>query len=204
VQVLAEVISSSITNIVAQCDQHLLQKENLSRPRFGSFVSIESQSSDMKFLAVIYNITTEPGDNVHKTVPFGMTREQLKREQPQIFSLLQTQIHALIIGFISNKKGFGYLPPQPPNLHEFVYSATKNDLEMIADNFDFLRLLSEVKVVSSDELIAAAIRESFLIHNKSSEFLLKAGQTLAQLFRGDSERLLAILRRIEPARMEYE
>jgi hypothetical protein len=182
VQALAEVISSSITSIVAECDQRSLQKESISRPRFGGFVSIESQTSDMRFLAVVYNITTEPGDNVHKTVPFGMTREQLQKEQPQIFFLLQTQIHAVIIGFISNKKGFAYLPPQPPNLHEFVYPATKNDLEMIADNFDFLRLLSEVKLVASDELIAAAVRESFLIHNKSNDLLLKAGQALAQLF----------------------
>jgi len=204
VQAIAEVTSSSITNVVAECAHQPQQKENRQKPRFGSFVCIESQTSDLRYLGIVYNITTAPVDSVHRTVAFGMTREELQKEQPQIFSLLQTNIHALLIGFITNGSGFGYLPPQPPDLHEFVYPATKEDLEKVVENFDFLRLLSGVNIVASDELIAAAIREAFLIHNKSGEFLLKAGQALAQLFKTDSERLLAILRRIQPEGMGYK
>ncbi len=160
-QAVAEITSSSITKIVAECSQKSQQNENAPRPRFGSFVCIESQTYDIKYLGIVYDITTTPMDNVHKTIAFGMTREQLQKEQPQIFSLLQTNIHALLIGFIRNKKGFGYLPPQPPDLHEFVYPATKDDLEKVVETFDFLRLLSEVNIFASDELIAAAIREAF-------------------------------------------
>ena len=110
----------------------------------------------------------------------------------------------MLIGFITNGRGFSYLPSQPPDLHEFVYPATKEDLEKVVENFDFLRLISEVNVITNNELIAAAIREAFLLNNKNREFLLKAGQALAQLFKTDPERLIAILRRIQPEEVEYK
>ncbi len=195
-QAIAEVISSSITSIVAQCssDPSVANK----RPVFGGFICIDSQQTDLKYLAVVYNITTGPLDSVHRPVAFGMTREQLKQEQPQIFSLLQTDIHAALIGFIKGKKAYSYLPSQPPDVHDFVYAASKDDVEKIVDNFDFLRLLCTVNIEPVDELLAAAIREAYLIHNKNHQLLLAAGLALAQLFRADYERLLSILRRIRP------
>jgi len=196
VQAIAEVISSSITGFVAECP-HETDKKDCPKPYFGSYVCVESSNANLKYLAIVYNITTAPADSVHRPVAFGMTREQLQKEQPQIFLLLQTQIHALIIGFIRDNKGFSYLPPRPPEVHDFVYFSTKDDIKKIGENFDFLRLLSEVNIIAGDELIAAAIREAYLINNKNQQFLLKAGQALTQIFKSDSQRLLAILKRIQ-------
>lgn len=195
-QAIAEVISSSITSIVAQCSQDQLPSN--SSPHFGGFIRVDCQQSDLQCLGVVYNITTAPTDSVHRPVAFGMTREQLKREQPQIFSLLRTDIHAALIGFIKGDLAYNYLPSQPPAVHDFVYAASKDDVEKIVDNFDFLRLLCTVNIEPTDELLAAAIREAYLIHNKNRQFLLSAGEALAQLFRTDYERLLSILRRIRP------
>ncbi len=201
-QPIAEVISSSITSIVAECPQSA-GKKNITKPYFGSFISIESELTNLKYIAVVYNITTASTDSAHKPIAFGMTRAQLLNEQPQIYLLLQTQIHAQIVGFIRNNQGFSYLPPQPPEVHDFVYFAEAADLKKIVDNFDFIRLLSEINVMANDELIAAAIREAYSINNNDKQFLLKAGQVLAQLFQSDAQRLLAVLKRIQPEPIEH-
>ncbi len=195
-QEIAEVVASSITSFVAECPKDA-SLSSAPVPYFGSLVCVDSQDRNLKYLAVVYNITTAPSDGVHRPVAFGMTREFLQKEQPQIFLLLQTQIHAWIVGFIRNGKGFPSAPPYPPRIHEFVYFADKNDLAKFGESFDFLRLLSEVNMGSTDEIIAAAIREAYLINNNDHRVLLKAGQALTQIFKSDSQRLLAILKRIQ-------
>ncbi len=202
-QAIAEVISSSVTSFVAQS---LLQDGRLSfaadNARFGSFVTIESPGNDLKIIAVVNDVMTGPIDGVHRTSAFGLNREQLKLEQPQIFALLRTDLHAAIIGYQQGGKTFQYLPPRPPEIHDFVFSAQKQDIEAVTRDFEFLRLLAAVTSVPGDELLAAAVREAYSAKGKDRHFLLKAGQALSQLFRSDYERLVSVLRKIKPSEGE--
>jgi hypothetical protein len=198
-QAIAEVVSSSVTSVVAQS---LSQDGELSlsddRARFGSFVKIASGSDDLEIFAVIHDVVTGPIDGVHRTSAFGLNREQLRKEQPQIFALLRTDLHAAIIGYRQGKKAYQHLPPRPPEVHDFVYAADKKEIEAITSDFEFLRLLAAVATVPADELLAAAVREAYAAQGGRSSFLLKAGQALSQLFRSDYERLVSVLRKIKP------
>jgi hypothetical protein len=199
-EAIGEVISSTVTSIVAQC----WQKEAADglpesrKPNFGSFIRVECNESDFDVIAVVYNVITGPQDTVHKPSALGLSREQLKLEQPHIFALLRTEIHALIIGFTKDKQTFQHLPPQPPDVHDFVYPATNAQIESITEEFDFLRLLKDVTDVPSDELLSAVIREAYAARNNDYSFLVAAGQSLSNLLRSDYDRLVCVLRKIRP------
>ena len=197
---LGEILSSSVTALVAQCwqteDADGLPQSH--KPNFGSFLRVDCNEAQFDVLAVVYNVLTGPQDSVHKPSALGLSRERLKIEQPHIFALLRTEVHALIIGYIQGDRVFQHLPPQPPEVHDFVYQATDAQVELLTEEFDFLRLLAGVSEVPSDELLAAAIREAYAKRNNDYAFLVAAGQALSHLLRSDYDRLVCILRKIRP------
>jgi hypothetical protein len=199
-EAIGEVISSSVTSVVAQCWQkeasHGLAQTQ--KPNFGSFIRIDCNESDFDVIAVVYNVITGPQDTVHKPSALGLTRERLKLEQPHIFALLRTEIHAMIIGFIQNDRVYQHLPPQPPEVHDFVFPASIEQIESATEEFDFLRLLKDVTDVPSDELLSAVIREAYAARNNDYAFLVSAGQALSNLLRSDYDRLVCVLRKIRP------
>lgn len=172
-----------------------------NKPNFGSFLRVECNESQFDVLAVVYNVLTGPKDTVHKPSALGLSRERLKIEQPHIFALLRTEVHALIIGYATGDRVFQHLPPQPPEVHDFVHPASCAQIEMVTEEFDFLRLLSTVSDVPSDELLAATIREAYVARDRDYQFLVSAGQALSQLMRSDYERLVCVLRKIKPEAM---
>ncbi len=197
---IAEVISSSVTEVIAQglttIDEDGLPKAG--KPRFGSLVRISSENGQSNVFAIVHNIVTGPADGVHRLSAFGLSREQLRAEQPQIFALLRTDISALIVGYSSDSKCYAHLPPQPPDVHDFMYLATVDEIASIIEGFDCFRLLMNVANVPADELLAACVRDAYLAKGKDDRFLMHAGQALAQLLRSDYDRLLSILRKIKP------
>lgn len=200
IRALGEVISSSVTDLVAQCWQ-VDDADGLPhshKPDFGSFLRVECNESQFDVLAVVYNVLTGPQDSVHKPAALGLSRERLKVEQPHIFALLRTEVHAVIVGYIHGDRVFQHLPPQPPEVHDFVYPATDEQVEMLTEEFDFLRLVSTISEVPSDELLAAAVRQAYNKRNKDYAFLVAAGQALSTLLRSDYDRLVCVLRKIRP------
>ncbi|HEY9773235.1 MAG TPA: hypothetical protein V6C81_05450 [Planktothrix sp.] len=200
IKALGEVISSTVTTLVAQCWQSedsdgLLRTD---KPNFGSFLRIECNESQFDVAAVVYNVITGPQDSVHKPSALGLSRQRLKIEQPHIFALLRTEVHAAIIGYALGDRAYHHLPPQPPEVHDFVYPAAPSQIEMITEEFDFLRLLSTISEVPSDELLAAAIREAYKARDCDYAFLVSAGQALSNLLRSDYDRLVCVLRKIRP------
>jgi hypothetical protein len=197
---LGEVLSSSVTGLVAQSWQTLDAQgmPGVTKPRFGSYLTVDCLESSIKVYAVLYNVITGPQDNVHKPFALGMSRERLKVEQPHIFSLLRTELHAVIIGY--REAGFihQYLPPYPPDVHDFVYETTASEILELTEGFEYLRLLTTVASVPADELLAAAIREAYRARNEDYDFLVAAGQALSNLLRSDYDRLMCVLQKIRP------
>lgn len=197
---LAEVISSSITGVVAQC---LMSSDKdgmpeAAKPRFGSFLKI-STANKIDVLTVVHNVITGSPDAVHHPWALGLSREQLREEQPHIFSLLRTEVHAVVIGHKERGEVYQHLPPIPPEVHDFVYQASEEEIRQVTQGFDFLRLISTVTTVPQDELAAASIREAYKAHGEEYSFLVEAGQALSHIFKNDFDRLVAILRKIRPA-----
>lgn len=199
---IGEVLSASITELVAECWQ--LQSESgfapdlPERPRFGSFLRVTSADNALNIFAVVCDVSTGPQDNMHRPTALKLTRDQLRVEQPHIFALLRTELYATIIGYSNGTDYRTGLPPHPPEVHDFVFPALPEEIAAITDDLDFVRLISRVSRVPSDELIAAAICEASTARGGDYQFLVSAGQSLAQTFRDDYERLSSVLRKIRP------
>lgn len=199
---VAEVISSSITEFKAQCfgGNGL---EFPAKPRFGSFLKVGEPDNEIHIFAVTFNVLTGPIDNVHKPSALGLSRAQLQLEQPQVFSLLKTEVSACIVGHSKDNKIYTHLPPQPPDVHDFVFEAQAHEIEELTRDFEFLRHLCAVTEVPDDELIAASIREArskAYAKNKMAEreFLVGAGRFLSNTYRADYDKLLSVLKKIRP------
>ncbi len=199
---IAEIITSTITDFKAECVGADKGLDFPSKPSFGRFLKVGEPDAEVFIYAVVFNVITGPLDSVHKPSALGLTRSQLQLEQPQVFSLLKTELSAAIVGHSKNGKIYTHLPPQPPDVHDFVFEAQSAEVEVLTRDFEFIRHLSQVSQVPADELLAAAIREAKLIaypkKGEDREFLVGAGRFLSNIFRNDYDKLLSVLKKIRP------
>lgn len=203
---IGEVIETATTHFTAQC----LEPEDLkfpSMPPFGSWVKSFDEESGNKIFAVVTYVTTSPIDSVHRARALGLSLEELREQQPQIFAMLKTEFKAAIVGYelASNNQADGfsdetrvyqYLPPRPPQIHQGVYRCSAEEVINFTTELDFLRTLLQVKDIPVESLAAAAIREVYRLSQANREWLVKVGRTLSTLLRDDYDRLRYILSQI--------
>lgn len=187
-QYIAEVIESSTTEFTAQT------RELNGAPPFGSFVKVGDSPTS---IALVCNILTGSTELNRRPVAYGKTEEQLREEQPQIFELLRTEIQAKIVGYTDGSGMKQLIPPQPPRLHNFVYTCTPEEIQAFTQRFDYFRTLVGIGGTLSDELVIAAIQQTCRCQpDLVRSCLIRAGKELSRLFRDDYDRLESILRRI--------
>src|SRR3970040_311882 len=84
---VGEVVESSTKVFIAR-------SQNLGEsPSFGYFVKT---NSNPVVYGLVYEILTESKEPGRKPNAYGMTMDELRREQPHIFELLKTEFHVLI------------------------------------------------------------------------------------------------------------
>lgn len=200
---IAEVIETATTEFLAQC----LEPEDLSfpvMPPFGSWVKSIDEESGNQVIAVVYYATTSPIDSVHRARALGLSLDDLREQQPQIFAMLKTEFRAVIVGFqppsaggngskYSNGSVYQYLPPRPPQIHQAVYQCEAREILQFSEQLDFLRTLLQVNGAPVEALTAAAIREVYQLRKADRDWLIKAGRTLSILLKDDYDRLRYIL-----------
>ncbi|WP_414578607.1 HAS-barrel domain-containing protein [Anabaena sp. CCY 9402-a] len=201
---IAEVIETTSTEFLAQC----LEPEDLSfpsMPPFGSWVRAVDEETGNQVYAVVYYATTMPVDSVHRAVALGLSLQDLREEQPQIFAMLKTEFRAAIVGFEkpspisgANQRVYQYLPPRPPQIHQAVYRCEPELIVKFTEEIDFLRTLLAINGAPVEALTAAAIREVYQLRKADREWLIKAGRTLSILLKDDYDRLRFILSQIHP------
>ncbi|BAZ49367.1 hypothetical protein NIES4103_19790 [Nostoc sp. NIES-4103] len=201
---IAEVIETTTTEFLAQC----LEPEDLSfppMPPFGSWVCAVDEESGNQVYAVVYYATTMPVDSVHRAVALGLSLQDLREEQPQIFAMLKTEFRAAIVGFEqpssalgANQRVYQYLPPRPPQIHQAVYRCESEAIIKFTEELNFLRTLLSVNSAPVESLTATAIREIYHLRKADREWLIKAGRTLSVLLKDDYDRLRFILSQIHP------
>lgn len=200
----AEVIETSTPEFLAQC----LEPEDLSfavMPPFGSWVKAQDEESGNQIYAVVYHATTSPIDSVHRARALGLSLEDLREQQPQIFAMLKTEFRAAIVGFQSpyasangRKQGslYQHLPPRPPQIHQAVYTCEPNEIIRFSEQLDFLRTLLQVSSAPVDALVAASIREIYQLRQADRPWLVEVGRSLSILLKEDFDRLRIILNQI--------
>lgn len=205
---IAEVIETATTEFLAQC----LDPENLSfpvMPAFGSWVKSCDEESGNQVYAVVYHATTSPIDSVHRARALGLSLEELREQQPQIFAMLKTEFRAAIVGFIPPVEAgngtraklpfpYQHLPPRPPQIHQAVYQCTPEEVIHFSEQLDFLRTLLQFPGAPVDALAASAIREIYQLRQTERSWLVQAGRTLSVVLKDDYDRLRYILSQIHP------
>jgi hypothetical protein len=211
----AEVIETSTIEFLAQC----LEPEDLTfpaMPPFGSWVKALDEESSNVVYAVVYHATTSPIDSVHRARALGLSLDELREQQPQIFAMLKTEFRACIVGFSPPKTDFGsdstprktepiadpqsriyqYLPPRPPQIHQAVYYCDAPEVVRFSEQLDFLRTLLQAIGAPVEALTAAAIRQVYQLRNADRDWLIQAGRMLSLLLKDDYDRLRLILSQI--------
>ncbi|MDB9493342.1 HAS-barrel domain-containing protein [Spirulina major CS-329] len=197
---IAEVIETATTDFLAQC----LEPEELKfpvMPPFGSWVKALDEESGNTVLGVITYATTTPIDSVHRARALGMSLEELREEQPQIFAMLKTEFRVAIVGFLApgperSPQVFQYLPPRPPQIHQAVYRCEPDEVKRFTEEMDFLRTLLQVSHVPVESLIAATLRAAFQLRQGDRDWLIKAGRTLGLLLKDDYDSLRYVLSQV--------
>ncbi|MGF1535682.1 MAG: HAS-barrel domain-containing protein [Elainellaceae cyanobacterium] len=192
---IAEVVETSTTQFLAQC----LQPQDLSyatMPPFGSWVKAIDEASSNWVYGVVFHATTTSVDAVHRTQALGLSLDELREQQPQIFAMLKTDFQAALVGFYSGEQYYQYLPPRPPQVHQPVYQCDPEDVIAFTETLDFLRTLLQVTGAPVDSLVAATIREVYQLRQGDRPWLVQAGRALSLLLKDDYDRLRIILRQI--------
>lgn len=203
---IAEVIETSTTQFLAQC----LEPEELSfpaMPSLGRLVKSLDEESGNKIFGIVTYATTAPIDSVHRARALGLSLADLREQQPQIFAMLKTEFRVAIVGFETddntangNGHSFGkvyqYLPPRPPQIHQGVYYCQASEISHFSEQVDFLRILLQVKETPPEALIAAAIRDIYLLRKADRDWLVRVGRTLSILLKDDYDRLQYILSQV--------
>ena len=207
---IAEVIETSTTEFLAQC----LEPEDLSfpaMPPFGSWVKAYDEEAANQIYGVVYHATTSPLDSVHRARALGMSLDELREQQPQIFAMLKTEFRVAIVGFVPmeasrrkksemvlGKRSYQHLPPRPPQVHQAVYRCDPKEVVQFTEELAWLRTLLQVSGVPTESLAAAAIREVYNLRNLDRDWLVGAGRMVSVLLKDDYDRLRMILSQIHP------
>ncbi len=168
-----EVVESQITKITVECwKEKLLAPEYL--PNFASLIKIESTWG--RTFACVHAIKTGSAHPHSRAIAFGLTHEQLKSQQPQIFDLISTWIEAKIFGHSltteSSLKTVFSNAPRPCNLHEFATIVSKEEFLELAERpmFFFYLLKSLGKDVDIDQVAFCLIARLARLKSLDEQF----------------------------------
>jgi len=168
-------------------------------PALGSMTKTSDDA--IEIYGVVYNTTTESMDPGRKPIARGKEAKDeadIYRSSPQLSVLFRTTFSALVIGHKISNEVNRYLPPRPARIHSFVYQLDDREINEFTKSLDFLYILASAPVIgSSDEVVAACLRNVAKVQDDARSFLVKAGKELAVLLSAEPHRLEAILRRIK-------
>ena len=188
-----EVIEASTTDFVAQC------YELYQSPPLGSLV--KTRDLPVELYGIVYNATTtglEPGRRPIARGKDEASEEDIYRSSPQLLKLLRTEFSVLVVGYRENEKLYHYLPPNPARIHGFVYLCSPEEVREFSQSFDFLNILINTHLpVSTEEIVAACLRQMSQVYEDGHAFRVAVGKELAILLSGEFNRLKAILGRIK-------
>lgn len=164
-------------------------------PDYASVVVVEQ--GDLQCFALVCAVET--GSKEAGRVPFAYQKsfEELEKEQPQIFQLLQSSFELIPLGYKQEGKTFHILPPKPPLIHSFVRPAKVDELKLFFKEFGFLDLVFSSEAKNVDELLVCFIR--FLIEQSlvDEQFLHGLFDKVSSSGGSDYRRLSQIVLRAE-------
>lgn len=187
---IAEVIEASTAQYTAQC------YELYELPPLGSLV----KTGDI--YGIVAGAVTESLEPGRKPIARGReedSEEAVYQSSPQLAKLLRSEFTTVVVGYKDGGTIRQYLPPYPARIHGFIYLCQPEEIREFSQRFDFLTILvNAVLPVSTDELIAAVLRQMGEARDDCRALLVAAGKELASLLSSRYDQLKSILGRISP------
>jgi hypothetical protein len=194
-QHIGEVIEASISHFLSQALQNPETGER-HPPPLGSLIKAHNEMTGQSILGVVAQIETRSADQLHRPVALNLTRQELKEQQPQIFDLLSLEFQAVIVGYCEKNTFYQSFAPYPPQIHDFTYLCSNEEILSFSADLFCLRHLLETPSVH-DEVIAAFIRALWQARKQEPQFILTAGRELAASLKDQYERLRSIALRLQ-------
>ncbi|MFN3927702.1 MAG: hypothetical protein ACK4QL_10390 [Pseudanabaenaceae cyanobacterium] len=195
---IAEVVSTSTTEYVAEC----LPPKDLCFPQvpaLGSWVKTISFSDDQTTVyGVVAFSTTTAIDNVHRAMALGLSLEELRAQQPQIFGMFRSELRVALLGYQVGSQIYQHLPPHPPQIHQAVYLCSRDEVIQFTEELHFWRSLLSLTGVPVDELLSAILRQVYQLRACDRHWLVQSAKQLGMLFKEDYDRLRAVLAQVHP------
>jgi len=194
-EVLGEIIESSTRQFVAEV------YEEADAPDFGAWVWVKPDGAPPLF-GLVSHLETGSYDTNRQAVALGLSPEERAQEMPMVDELLRTTVRAQMLACEGPDGDIRQtLPPQPPDIHDFVAPCPDEKVRAFGAPYDFLRTLVEHPdpAVPVDDLLVAVLRRIYAVHGGERggrEPLVRAGRALSRLLDDDHERLQSILRRV--------
>jgi hypothetical protein len=188
----AEIIDSSLHGSIAQ------SWEWNSFPAFGSLITVSSNNRTL--FCLVHQIKTGSMDPMRYPFPYQKTEEELRKEQPQIFEFLKTTFSCLTVGYKQKGTLYHLLAPEPPKIHSFVQSASKEQGQEFFSNDKYLHLIFSLanNVFNLDELLLALLNYQKQLEILNEKKMNRFIHTFSLLTGNDYRRLKLFLQRAQP------
>ena len=187
----AEVISSNLGQVTIVAWQH-------DQPfAYGSLVAIE-QSTKIIY-AVISGTMIGSDDPSRKPFAYKLSKEELAHQQPQIFSVIQTTMTGMVVGYEQGDTICHMVAPEPAEIHSFVRPATSQEVQRFVIKPTYLQLLFSANSALNnvDELLLALVRYLKSQSALSPSSLQDLVGTYSLLTGNDYRRLKLLLSRMQ-------
>ncbi len=186
-----EIIESTLSSFKSQCWQWDVV------PPFGSLVVLKSH--ELTLFGIVSAVETGSFDKGRFPFPYQKTEEELKREQPQIFALLQSHVSCVTVGYLEDSSPYYQLPPFPPKIHAFVRVANEDEMRFFFNDAAYLHVLCGASDIQASlpELLLALIKQlldqQIINHLQLQSFIA----TYSSLMSNDYRKFKLFLQRIE-------
>lgn len=194
---IGEIIETTSATFVAE------SLELNGPPALGSLVTVHmsDKPDTLIFGVVTYGQTVglDPSRHALRRSTEEVFDAAVYRHNPELSHVLHTEFSAALVGFAVGGVVRQHLPPQPPPLHYSVHDASIQELNLFTSRLAYFRLLLlNEGPVSSQQVLAAHVREVYLRKGNDLTWLNAAGREVAVLLRDDHEALLTTLYAIDP------
>lgn len=186
---VGEVTASHTERVAAQC--YRLH----AAPPLGALVRIGAPP----VYGVVREIWHEPLDPGRPLAPRGAGLEseaEIYAANPQLQAMLATRFAATVVGYGAGAELRPGLPPQPPNLHSFVFLGDAGEIAAFAGELRWLGLLLADRSPAADATLAGFLHHAAVTMADRRAFLLHAGRRLASELAAEPQRLQSLLREL--------
>ena len=176
-------------------------------PTFGTFVRAPIQQGQADAVGLVYDIRLQD-DPFLKNLAVTVMGEDLTeyneiiRDQ-QENRVIPVEISVVAVGYLQVNHGkmniyYGF-PPQPPMILRRIHVCSREEVLIITEKPDFMRVLMDNTNISADELITTALKRAAMLRSSAErpDFLIECGNYLARYLGREPLRLEKILRSIE-------